>query len=78
MKKNKYLLQCTLEPSWLAYIETFNWRGPITLHDHERAPFPENVTPIMYVVGGQIVFGDLGREIERRNYEAVYGVKLKN
>ena len=40
--------------------------------EHERVPIPENVTPIMYTFAGQIVFGDLGREIERRNKEAAH------
>tara|TARA_B100002003_G_scaffold79210_1_gene74106 strand:- start:459 stop:767 length:309 start_codon:yes stop_codon:yes gene_type:complete len=70
MKTNKYLLEYTREPAWLAYIETFDWRGPRMIPEHERVPIPENVTPIMYTFAGEIVFGDLGREIERRNKEA--------
>jgi len=67
MKTNKHLLEYTREPTWLAYIETFDWQGARMIPERERVPIPENVTPIMYTFGGEIVFGDLGREIERRN-----------
>ena len=69
MKTNKHLLEYTREPTWLAYIETFDWRGPRMIPERECEPILENVTPIMYTFAGEIVFGDLGREIERRNKE---------
>ena len=69
MKKNRPPLEHTREPATIAYIETFDWRGPRMIPERERVPIPENVTPIMYTFAGEIVFGDLGREIERRNKE---------
>ena len=73
MKTNKHLLEYTHEPAWLAHIETFDWRGSRMILEHQREPIPENVTPIMYTFAGEIVFGDLGREIKRRNKEATSG-----
>ena len=69
MKTNRHLLEYTHEPPWLAYIGTFDWRGPRMIPERERVPIPENVTPITYTFAGEIIFGDLGREIERRNKE---------
>ena len=70
MKTNKHLLEYTREPTWLAYIETFDSRGPRRIPERERVPISENVTPIMYTFAGESVFGDLGREIERRKKKA--------
>ena len=75
MKTNKHLLEYTREPTWLAYIETFDWRGPRMIPEREREPIPENVTPIMYTFAGEIIFGDLGREIQRRNKDATSGTE---
>ena len=75
MKTNKHLLEYTREPAWLAYIETFDWRGHRIIPDHEHVPIPENVTPIMYTFAGEIIFGDLGREIQRRNKDATSGTE---